>query len=66
MTLNRPQRIGVRLFFLGIAGYLPLAILFPSARWLWLAFLGVSAIGSICYAIGTMPGVLAWLKTIRR
>lgn len=66
MTLNRSQRIGMRIFVTGIAAYLPAALLFPSARWLWLAFLGLSAIGCIYYAIGTVPGILAWLKGIHR
>jgi hypothetical protein len=66
MILNRSQRIGMRLFAGGIGGYLAAALLIPSVRWLWLAFLGMSAIGCVCYAVGTIPGLLAWLKTIGR
>ena len=66
MTLNRLQRIGMRLFAGGIAAYLPAALLVPSVRWLWLGFLGMSAIGCVFYAIGTMPGILAWLRELRR
>ena len=64
--LNRWQRLGLILLFSGFTAYVAAAILLPSWRPLWLMCWGISLVGTIIYAWGTIPSLVLWIKRLRK
>lgn len=64
--LSPSQRIGLALLFGGFTAYIASALLLPSWRVLWLMCWGISLVGTIVYAWGTIPSLVLWIKRLRK